>query len=300
MSDLIEKNLTKVFVLKITEGSYKGKQLKLLGTDMKIGRANECDVIFRNDSKCSREHAQIKRHEDSFLIRTLNPKNPVFVNGKPVESHILQVKDQIQIGQSTMLFLEQGASPSPLLKNKPAKKASFLNPPRLILICALLAGLYLYLSEDKTKNQEQKEIELTTEADILKQVEDLEKQTEEEAQNLEMTFKQEASRTAFISGFRDYRKGYFQRALKQFKHCSMLDKGNELCRRYELKSNVQIEKLIQKKIRLGNAYKANKQYKACEAVFKSVETMILNTKSPVYKEAQAKRLSCSIHLRNKI
>ena len=170
----------------------------------------------------------------------------------------------------------------------------------MILILILLAGAYLFFYEQGTKSQVDKELQLKTEADILKQVEDLEKQTEEEAKNLKMTFKQESSRTAFISGFRDYRKGYFQRALKQFRHCSMLDKGNDLCLRYELKSNVQIEKLIQKKIRLGNSYKANKQYKACEAVFKNLETMILDIKSPVYKEVQAKKLACSLHLRNKI
>ena len=164
----------------------------------------------------------------------------------------------------------------------------------------LLEGLFLLLSEDPAKQKEDKNIKLTTEADILNQVEELKKQNEEESKNLSLNFKQESSRTAFISGFRDYRKGYFNRAIKLFKHCSMLDKGNELCHRYELKSQSQIEKLIQKKIRLGNSYKANKQYKACEAVFKSVEKMILDSSKPIYKEVKAKKLSCSLYLRNKI
>ena len=298
------ENLTKSFVLKIVQGAYKGKQLKLLSSEIKIGRDNECDIIFKDDSSCSRLHAQIQREGDSFLIQSLNPKNPVLVNKKAIESHILKEKDTIQIGRTKMIFLEQAKThgTSPVFSSAQTKspKKSFLNPARLILIVVLIAGAFLFFSEDQTKNQEEKKLQLNTEADILNQVEELKKQTEEETQNLTLDFKQSASRTAFISGFRDYRKGYFRRALKLFKHCSMLDKGNELCRRYELKSHVQIEKLIQKKIRLGNSYKANKQYKACSAVFKSVETMVLDTNSPVYKDAKAKRLSCSLHLRNKI
>ena len=304
MSQLIGNNFSKTFILKILDGAYKGKQLKLLGSEMKIGRGNGCDIVFKDDASCSREHAQIQRQGDSFLIRSLNPKNPVLVNKKAVKSHILQAKDTLQIGQIKMIFLEREGLYGALSASSPARKKtakkSFMNPARLILAVALSAGAFLFFSEDQAKNQEEKKIQLNTEADILKQAEELEKQTEEEAQNLALDFKQETSRTAFIAGFRDYRKGYFHRALKLFKHCSMLDKGNELCRRYELKSNVQIEKLIQKKVRLGNSYKANKQYKACEAVFKSIETMILDTKSPVYKDAKAKRASCALHLRNKI
>ena len=301
MSQLIERSLTQPFVLKILSGSHKGKQLKLLSSDIKIGRANDCDVIFKDDPSCSRYHAQIRKEGNSFLIKSLNSKNPVLVNKKVIQSQILQPGDEIQMGQVKMTFLEQKASP--MMTSFPRKKTrnkQLLNPPRLILIVALIGGAFLYFSEDSSKTEEAKKIQLQTETDILTHVEELQKQNEEEFKNLTLDFKQETARTAFIAGFRDYRKGYFHRALSLFKHCSMLDRGNELCRRYELKTGVQIEKLIQKKIRLGNSYKANKQYKACEAVFKSVETMVLDTNSAIYKDAKAKRLSCSLHLRNKI
>ena len=115
-------NLTKSFVLKIIEGAYKGKQLKLVGTDVKIGRANECDIIFKDDNSCSREHAQIKRQGDSFLIRSLNAKNPVLINNQAVETQLLRINDQIQIGQTKMLFLE--SSPvSPFVQKNRQKKA---------------------------------------------------------------------------------------------------------------------------------------------------------------------------------
>ena len=294
----------KGFILKITSGSYKGKQLKLLRSGLKLGRASDCDVIFKDDPSCSRYHAEIQRHEDSFLIQSLNSKNPVLLNKQKIESQVLKPGDNIQIGAVQMTFLEQDSAQA-FMANKPPsssykQKKKFLNPPRIILILFLLGGAFLYFSEDSTQKKEDKQLHLKTESDILEQVEKIKEQNEEDLETLTLEFKQVESRTAFISGFRDYRKGYFLRALKMFKHCSMLDKGNELCRRYELKSNVQIEKLIQRKVRLGNSYKANKQYKACEAVFKSVELMVQDTNRVIYKDARAKRQSCALHLRNKI
>ena len=293
----------KTFLLKITNGSYKGKQLRLLKSGLKLGRASDCDVIFKDDPGCSRHHAEIQKHEDSFLIQSLNPKNPVLVNKKAIESQVLKPGDSIQIGSSQMIFVEQDSAQA-FIASRPSsinrQKKNFLSPPRLILILLLLGGAFLYFSEDSNEQKEVKKLDLRTEEDILNEVEEIKEQNEEDLKNLTLEFKQEESRTAFISGFRDYRKGYFVRAIRMFKHCSMLDKGNELCHRYELKSGVQIEKLIQKKIRLGNAYKANKQYKACVAVFKSVELMVQDTNRAVYKDAKSKRLSCSLHLRNKI
>ena len=76
----------------------------------------------------------------------------------------------------------------------------------------------------------------------------------EESQKKVLTPKEKAAKVAFLKGFRDYRKGYFHRALKMFQHCLILHKQNPLCQSYSIKSKTQIDKLIQKKLRLGKAY----------------------------------------------
>ena len=284
------------FVLKLLTGSNKGKHLRLLSSDFKVGSSSSCDLIIKS---LSPYQAHFKKTDSSYLLKSLDPKNPVLVNKKPIQSHVLKEKDQIQMGKLLMLFLEKKISaksaPPP-----PIKKKSFVSAPRLLFVLILGAGLYFLLNEESADLEETKKVSLETEADRLEQVESLNKQREKDLEDLTLDFKQQGARNAFISGFRDYRKGYFKRALGFFKHCSTIDKQNELCRRYALKAQSQIDRLIQKKIRTGNAYKDKKQYSACEAVFKSVENMLEDSSSPIYKEAKAKRLSCSVHLRNKI
>ncbi|MCY4320913.1 MAG: FHA domain-containing protein, partial [Bdellovibrionaceae bacterium] len=203
MSELMKAQQAKVFILKFLKGPYKGKQLKLLSSEITIGRDSKCDIVFKDDSHCSRLHAKILKEGEKILIQSLNSKNPVLVNKKPIEKHLLQIKDIIQIGQTELVFLEQSkmkkSQPAFLSSKKKISKA--INPARLILAFVILGALFLFFLEDPAKQKEDKQLQLTTEADILNQVEELKKQNEEESKNLSLNFKQESSRTAFISGF---------------------------------------------------------------------------------------------------
>ena len=288
--------------LQILTGPKKGKSLRLLSSQIKMGRSSACDLILKDDPLCSQEHVLFYKQGFSYVVKSLNPEKPVLVNNKPIEEKILKPKDELQIGRLKLRFFQSKNSELKALRPAAPLKKTKKKPPfsRLLLILVLLGMGFLFFSEDSSKKAEDKKIKLKTEQDAFNQVEDLKKQLDKDSEELELSFKQKGARTAFISGFRDYRKGYYKRALKMFKHCSLLDKGSPLCRRYELKSISQIEKLIQEKIRVGNAYIEKKQYSACEAVFRSVEIMVEDTSSPIYKEAQLKRDSCSIRLKNRI
>lgn len=291
-------------VLQILTGKHKGKQFRLLAPKIVLGRHSDCDVVFKDNPNCSRYHAKIIHTEGYYKIESLNADNPVLINKEPVSSHIFQSKDRISIGNIEMLFLDQAPVSSSfkpsgkVLKKSQNKKKNFLNPPRLLLLFVLLAGAYLYTSEDSKQPEEK--MDLQTESKMLEEIEQLQKLNEESAQKAELSPKEKSAREAFLKGFRDYRKGYFQRALKIFQHCLTLNKQEILCQSYAYKSRRQIDKLIQKKIRLGKSYKDNQQYKACRAAFKSVEIMIQDSKSLLYKEARENRKDCEIQLKNKI
>ena len=134
----------------------------------------------------------------------------------------------------------------------------------------------------------------------MEDIDQLKKLNEETSQKIQLSSQEKAAQEAFLKGFRDYRKGYFQRALKIFQHCLTLYKGSALCQSYSYKAKRQIDRLIQKKIRLGKSYKDNQQYSACRAVFKSVEIMIQDSKNLLYKEARENRKECEIQLTNRI
>ena len=299
MSSRLEEQ--KLAFLRILSGPKKGKAFKLLSSKIQIGRSSKCDLIFKEDPLCSPEHALIYKQGDSYFIQSLDLKNQVLLNKKPIQKETLKEGDIVQIGKVKLGFIQKAESKSKLASKSfstpPLQKKRF-NPVRLIFILLILGGVVLFLLEDNPSNKDL--ASLNTEKDILDEVKNLKKQNEEDAEKFHLNFKQKTAQAAFISGFRDYRKGYYKRAINFFKHCSTIDRKNPLCRRYELKSLSQIEKLIEKTIRVGNAYMDKKQYSACEAAFRSVQIMTEDTSSPIYKEAEMKRNSCLIKLRNRI
>ena len=288
-------------VLQILTGTHKGKQFRLLSSSITIGRSSDCDVIFKDNPSCSKHHARITKQKGSYLIESLNSSNPVLVNKKPVESKVLKAKDKILIGNIELMFLNKSPvlKPNNLKPAPPIKAKKLITPPRVILALVLVGVVFLLTTEDETKTTDKK-LGLKTETEMLKEVEDLENLKDKELKKHTLSEREKSARIAFIKGFRDYRKGYFNRALNMFQHCLTLNKSHPLCQSYVGKSKTHIDKLIQKKIRLGNAYKKNKQFEACQAVFKSVEIMIKDSNSLVYKEVVANKKLCAIQLKNKI
>ena len=153
-------------VLQILTGPHKGKQFRLLAPRIVMGRHSSCDVVFKDNPGCSRQHAKITYKDGVHRIESLNAENPVLINNKAVQSHIFQSKDKIKIGNIELLFLETVAfAPSPFpssRKKTQGPKKKVLNPPRLILIFALLAGLYFYTAEEDKKEEEK--LDLQTES----------------------------------------------------------------------------------------------------------------------------------------
>ena len=94
-------------VFQILTGSHKGKQFRLLSSRITIGRHRDCDVIFKDNVNCSKYHARIKKKEGSYLIESLDLKNPVLINGKTVSSQVLKQRDKVTIGDTQLLFVEK-------------------------------------------------------------------------------------------------------------------------------------------------------------------------------------------------
>lgn len=294
------KNNTAVSTLQILTGPKKGKSLRLVSPRIVMGRSHKCDLIFKDDPSCSPEHVLFYKEGSSYIVKSLDFNKLVLVNNKPIRSHLLQSKDEIQIGRLKLRFFQKKKlSPLPSRLEKPERKKKKAVFFKFVLILVFLGTGFLFLSDNSSEKETEK-IKLKTKKDTLSEVEDLNQKIDLESKKFNLNFKQKGARIAFISGFRDYRKGYYKRALNMFKHCLILDKKNPLCRSYELKSFSQIEKLVQKKMETGNSYLEKKQYSACEAAFRSVEIMVEDTNHPVYKEARAKKTACLINLKNRI
>ena len=97
-------------VLQILSGNHKGKQFRLLFSQITLGRHSDCDLVFKDNPGCSRYHARIKYKEGLYTIESLNLENPVLINNKAISSHVFKAKDKINIGNIEMLFLDKAPS----------------------------------------------------------------------------------------------------------------------------------------------------------------------------------------------
>ncbi len=101
------------FKLTLLQGPTPGQVYELIQTSFTIGRdANNAIVI--QGTGVSRNHAELTRQGNSYIIQDLGSSNGTFVNGQRVAGpHVLKSGDQIKLGQSVELAFE-AAAPAPL------------------------------------------------------------------------------------------------------------------------------------------------------------------------------------------
>src|SRR5829696_10162024 len=70
----------------------------ILSDGLLIGRLPQCELLLNHPS-ISRVQAGIKQFENNYYLFALRPKNPVILNGKPVEENeALAAGDNIEVG----------------------------------------------------------------------------------------------------------------------------------------------------------------------------------------------------------
>lgn len=81
-----------------------GHRVQISDQPVTIGRHPDCDVVL-NDSEVSRQHAEVRREDDSFVIVDLGSLNGTKVNGAGVKgARTLIDGDTIVIGAHTLQF----------------------------------------------------------------------------------------------------------------------------------------------------------------------------------------------------
>jgi hypothetical protein len=71
-----------------------------------IGRSRRCDIVL-TDPNVSRQHAEIRRQDDGFMLIDLGSTNGSRVNRRDVKQVVLQHGDRIEFGTTEFLFERQ-------------------------------------------------------------------------------------------------------------------------------------------------------------------------------------------------
>jgi len=84
-------------------GPLKDRKIPLSNDPIILGR-ERTNPVYISDLLLSRKHCSIEKNGNEFLIRDLQSRNGVFVNGVPIRERNLEHGDRIEIGTSTFLF----------------------------------------------------------------------------------------------------------------------------------------------------------------------------------------------------
>jgi len=87
----------------VIQGRDQGTRFRVEDAAVVIGRGTSCAVQL-HDTEVSREHAELKRRGNVFLVRDLGSSNGTFVNGRQIKEHELASGDQLQLGRTLLLY----------------------------------------------------------------------------------------------------------------------------------------------------------------------------------------------------
>jgi signal transduction histidine kinase/pSer/pThr/pTyr-binding forkhead associated (FHA) protein len=99
----------------VTQGVDEGKQFEVSGERTGIGR-DSSNRIKLHDTEVSRRHAEIVRTGEGYRLVDRGSANGTYVNNQSIRDVLLQAGDQIQIGQTTLVYsgrVREGAGEPP-------------------------------------------------------------------------------------------------------------------------------------------------------------------------------------------
>jgi hypothetical protein len=76
---------------------------ELRGEVTVLGRSRRCDIVLA-DPNVSRQHVEIRRQGDGFMLRDLGSTNGTRLNRRDVKQAVLQHGDRIELGATELLF----------------------------------------------------------------------------------------------------------------------------------------------------------------------------------------------------
>ena len=106
------QELTKAAWITVDQGRLRGRQFRIEGSRMTMGRAEENPIGLFGDTAVHARHSVIERKGSEYTLRNLAVQEGTFVNGQRIETAPLHDGDQIRIGGYQLGFHLRGAGPS--------------------------------------------------------------------------------------------------------------------------------------------------------------------------------------------
>ena len=110
----------------LTKGVQAGREIVLAGSELVVGRDNDCGLTLGDDTKVSRRHARLYTERSVWHLQDMESANGTEVNGTEIKTVALNADDVVTIGDTQFVFKPDGA---PVPAAPAASSASRPVPP---------------------------------------------------------------------------------------------------------------------------------------------------------------------------
>ncbi|MBN1114011.1 MAG: FHA domain-containing protein [Oligoflexia bacterium] len=296
--------MAREFRLEILKGNDAGAQFRVTGERVLFGRAANCDIVV-TDVAASRNHAELIRLDDGYLLRDLNSSNGIMVNGRKVSEHPMQAGDVFTIGDHAYKYgIVEKKEPRPSAPQKlktdniPGLGPQEGPPPpiptlagggkskRPILYGAVALVLILVLvvafSEDDTQKKTGRE-QIKKDPFAVEDVDVIYNRKIEPG--MEELYNR--ANEYYFSGRREFRLKNYSRALEEFRRALTFYPKHGQAKYYARITDTYIEKESKRLMELGKKLMSQLRYENAIKCFR--EVMDFNVQKPdsqIFREAE--------------
>jgi pSer/pThr/pTyr-binding forkhead associated (FHA) protein len=90
----------------LPSAAQAGREVALGSEPVTIGRGKANVIVLLADPRVSLRHATVERTAEGWLLRDAGSRNGTWVNGERVGEHLLGDGDQLQLGETLLLFVD--------------------------------------------------------------------------------------------------------------------------------------------------------------------------------------------------
>jgi pSer/pThr/pTyr-binding forkhead associated (FHA) protein len=233
-------------------GPTKGEAFILKGQRIILGRSETADIKLQ-DTKSSREHAEITKSGEDWVITDLGSQNGLLVNDQKVNQAKLKEGDKIVIGTTVFKFSKveykndkKNKFAEPDLVKKNSKNINQDKKKNNVLVIVILLAGFLLIFQSPEKNQETSQAKKrasTAVAESTDQSADY-LQALQKKQYKEDKILKAKMESIFKRGLREYREQNFFRAINEFNLALILNPNDPLADFYLRKAKEELDKVI--------------------------------------------------------
>jgi pSer/pThr/pTyr-binding forkhead associated (FHA) protein len=276
------------FRLVCLTGTSKGESYVLNSQRIIIGRGDKADIRL-NDTKASREHAELTKVGTQWVATDLGSQNGIMVNDRKVTQMQLNEGDKLIVGQTVFKFAKVEVSGKTTnLKNQNDEESAKGPSKKTIIPMIALAVIFIFMisGEDQKKVNEGSRNKKGTSSSYQDVSTDYLAQLKKRQANEDKVVKEKLN-VIYQRGLREFREGNYYRAIAEFNLALIISPGDPYAEYHLRKTKEKLDRTIEElTLRAQRDEGALKYQSAIVSYCSTIRLLYTVPDDPRYKNAE--------------